>query len=218
MRVILADDHMIVRRGLRAVLEAEPDISVIGEADNGREAVALASRLQPDAVVMDIAMPMLNGIEATRQLRESASTAAIVILSMYADMEHIVHALQAGAVGYVLKQDADTELVAALREGTRERPFLTRSIDRELVLEHVRRAQTSGQRSGDGPELLTPREREVVQLVAEGRPNKEIARTLGIAIRTVEVHRASAMRKLGVTDQAALVRYAVRLGLVPAEE
>jgi len=167
---------------------------------------------------MDIAMPILNGIEATRQICTLPSPPRVVVLSMYADIEHIIHALQAGAVGYVRKQDADTELVAALREGSRSHPFLTASVDRELIAEHLKRAKTGGCTKADQYHLLTPREREVLQLVAEGKPNKLIAKLLGIAVRTVEVHRASMMRKLGVSDQASLVRYALRLGIVPMEE
>jgi len=216
--VLLADDHTIVRQGLRALLEAEPDLKVVGEVSDGREAVAAARTLRPDIVVMDIAMPALNGIEATRQIASGASAPRVIILSMYADVEHLVHALQAGASGYVRKQDADTELVAALRTGTQSQPFLTPTVDRDLVEEHLRRARQRSVRGGEEYDPLTPREREVMQLVAEGEPNKTIAKRLGIAVRTVEAHRASIMRKLSLEDQAGLVRYAVRRGMVSIDE
>jgi len=216
--VLLADDHTIVRQGLRVLLEAEPDLKVVGEVSDGREAVAAARTLRPDIVVMDIAMPALNGIEATRQIASGASAPRVIILSMYADVEHLVHALQAGASGYVRKQDADTELVAALRTGTQSQPFLTPTVDRDLVEEHLRRARQRSVRGGEEYDPLTPREREVMQLVAEGEPNKTIAKRLGIAVRTVEAHRASIMRKLSLEDQAGLVRYAVRRGMVSIDE
>jgi len=216
--VLLADDHTIVRQGLRALLETEPDLKVVGEVSDGREAVAAARTLRPDIVVMDIAMPALNGIEATRQIASGPAPPRVIILSMYADVEHLVHALQAGASGYVRKQDADTELVAALRTGTQDQPFLTPTVDRDLVEEHLRRARLRSVRGGEEYDPLTPREREVMQLVAEGEPNKTIAKRLGIAVRTVEAHRASIMRKLDLEDQAGLVRYAVRRGIVSIDE
>ena len=216
--VLLADDHTIVRQGLRALLEVEPDLKVVGEVSDGREAVAAAKTLRPDIVVMDIAMPALNGIEATRQIASGPSAPRVIILSMYADVEHLVHALQAGASGYVRKQDADTELVAALRTGTQSQPFLTPTVDRDLVEEHLRRARLRSEKGGEEYDPLTPREREVMQLVAEGEPNKTIAKRLGIAVRTVEAHRASIMRKLSLEDQAGLVRYAVRRGMVSIDE
>ncbi len=213
-RVLLADDHTIVRQGLRALLDADPQFEVVGEAADGRDAVQAVAELGPDAVVMDIAMPGLNGVEATRQIRARPGAPRVIILSMYADVEHVVHALQAGAVGYVRKQDADTELMQALLTGSASSPFLTPTVDRELVREHLRRAENGSKAYVP----LTPREREVLQLVAEGRPNKQIAKRLSIAVRTVEAHRASIMRKLNLTDQAGLVRYAVRAGVVGLEE
>ncbi len=167
---------------------------------------------------MDIAMPGLNGIEATRQITSDSLAPRIIILSMYADLEHLVHALQAGASGYVRKQDADTELVAALRTGTPRQPFLTPTVDRDLVEEHLRRARQRSTRGGEEYDPLTPREREVMQLVVEGEPNKAIARRLRIAVRTVEAHRASIMRKLNLEDVTGLVRYAVRRGIVSIDK
>jgi len=218
MRVLLADDHTIVRQGLRALLEAEPRFEVVGEVSDGREAVAAAQALRPDVVVMDLAMPGLNGIEGTRKITARPDCPRVIVLSMYADVEHIVHALRAGASGYVRKQDADTELVAALLTGSPGNPFLTPSVDRKLVEEHLRRARVAAGAEQKRYEPLTPREREVLQLVAEGKANKQIARLLSIAVRTVEAHRASIMRKLDLEDHASLVRYAVRTGVVGAEE
>jgi two-component system response regulator NreC len=218
MRVLLADDHTIVRQGLRALLDAEPALEVVGEVSDGREAVQAAQQQRPDVVVMDLAMPGLNGIEGTRKITARPDCPRVIILSMYADVEHIVHALQAGASGYVRKQDADTELVAALLSGSPSNPFLTPSVDRKLVEEHLRRARAAAGAQGKSYEPLTPREREVLQLVAEGKANKQIARRLSIAVRTVEAHRASIMRKLDLDDHASLVRYAVRTGIVGLEE
>jgi DNA-binding NarL/FixJ family response regulator len=212
-RILLADDHTIVRQGLRALLAEEDDLRVVGEAGDGRSALEAAERLRPDVVVMDIAMPDLNGIEATRRLTSLPCSPRVVMLSMYTDLEHVLHSLLAGASGYVRKQDADAELVAAVRSGRPDDPFLSPSIDRDLLNEHMRRARATAH-DRDDYQLLTPREREVLQLVAEGRLNKQAAAGLGIAVRTVEVHRASIMRKLGLQDQAALVRYAVRKGIV----
>ena len=217
VRVVLADDHKIVRQGLHALLASEEDIEVAGDASDGRAAVQKARELRPDVVVMDVAMPGLNGIEATRQLALLVPTTRVIILSMYTDPEHVVHALSAGAAGYVRKHDADAELVTAIRTGTHDFPYLSPRIDRGLIEEHLRKLRgRAAERQDYHP--LTPREREVLQLVAEGRPNKQIAAILGIAVRTVEVHRASIMRKLGIADQAGLVRYAVRKGIVSPDE
>lgn len=215
--ILLADDHTIVRQGLRALLVAESELAVIGEVSDGRAAVAAVKELHPDVVIMDIALPGLNGIEATRQIVSLPNPPRVIMLSMYTDLEHVVHALQAGASGYVRKEDADAELVAAVRAGRPDNPFLTPNVDCRLVEEHLRRAKAHA-REREEYEPLTPREREVLQLVAEGRPNKQIAAMLGIAVRTVEAHRASIMRKLNLTSQAGLVRYAVRKGIVSPDE
>ena len=212
--VLIADDHTIVRQGLRAILDLEGDLDVIGEVGDGRSAVREARTRQPDVVVMDIAMPDLNGIEATRQILSQPGAPRVIVLSMYSDVEHVLHALRAGASGYVSKQDADTELVAAVRTGRPDSPFVSPKMDRDLLGEHMRRAEATAGSTLERYEPLTPREREVLQLVAEGRPNKKIAAILGIAIRTVEAHRASIMRKLDLRDHAALVRYAVRRRMV----
>jgi len=211
-RILVADDHKIVRQGLRAILEAEQGLMVVGEAGDGRAAVEAARRLRPHVVVMDIAMPGLNGLEATCQIVARPAAPRVIVLSMYTDLEHVVHALLSGASGYVRKEDADAELVAAVRTGSPDAYFLSPHIDRRLVEEHLRKAAASTRAGTYEP--LSPREREVLQLVAEGRLNKQIALTLGIAERTVEAHRANIMRKLGLTNQAGLVRYAVRKGIV----
>jgi two-component system response regulator NreC len=213
MEILLVDDHTIVRQGLRALLEAEDGLEVVGEVGDGRAALEAVERLRPDVVVMDIAMPGLNGLEATQRIASMPAAPRVIVLSMYTDLEHVVHALLAGASGYVRKEDADTELVAAVRTGMPRDWFLSPQVDRRLVEQHLRRAQ---RQEGEAEyELLSPREREVLQLVAEGRLNKQIAVVLGIAERTVEAHRASIMRKLGLTDPAGLVRYAVGKGIVP---
>jgi len=218
LTILLADDHTIVRQGLRSILDAESDLTVVGEVGDGRAAVREVGALRPDVVVMDVAMPGLNGIEATRQITSLPSPPRVIILSMYADIEHVLHGLRAGASGYVRKQDADTELVAAVRSGHPANPFLTPSVDQDLLAEHMRRAEAQAGREQEDYRPLTPREREVLQLVAEGNPNKNIASILGIAIRTVEAHRASIMRKLHLRDHAGLVRYAVRKKIVSPEE
>jgi DNA-binding NarL/FixJ family response regulator len=213
MDILLVDDHTIVRQGLRALLEAEDGLEVVGEVGDGRAALDAVQRLRPDVVVMDIAMPRLNGLEATQRIASMPGAPRVIVLSMYTDLEHVVHALLAGASGYVRKEDADAELVAAVRTGMPRDWFLSPHIDRRLVEQHLHRA--ARQEGGAGYEPLSPREREVLQLVAEGRLNKQTALLLGIAERTVEAHRASIMRKLGLTDPAGLVRYAVRKGIVP---
>ena len=216
LRVLVVDDHTIVRQGLCAIIDAQPDVEVVGEANDGREAVRLVAELQPDVVVMDIAMPGLNGLEATRQLATRHRDVRVVILSMYTDIEHVLRALQVGACGVVRKQDADSELMEAIRRAQPEQPYLSPAIDTVAVREHLARAAKQDAEAEYDP--LTPREREVLQLVAEGHPNKQIARLLSISIRTVEEHRAHMMRKLSLTDQASLVRYAVRKGIVPPEQ
>lgn len=215
LTLLLVEDHTIVRQGLRAILEDEPGMQVVGEVSDGRAAVQQAAE-GVDVVVMDVALPGLNGIEATRRITERAGAPRVVILSMHSDVEYVVQALRAGAAGYVRKQDADLELVAAVRTGSRDQPFLSPGLDHGLLQELMKRAPAGSDACEFEP--LTPREREVIQLVAEGRPNKQIAAVLGIAMRTVEAHRANIMRKLDLTDQAGLVRYAVRKGIVPPNE
>jgi DNA-binding NarL/FixJ family response regulator len=213
LRVLLADDHAILREGVRLVLEAQPDITVVGEAGNGAEALALAHRLRPDVVVMDIAMPDVNGLEATRRLRAELPEVQVVVLTMHADREYVTQVVQAGAAGYVLKQAAAQELVRALRAARAGDAFLHPAATRALIGDYLRRVDDEGPADG-----LTPREREVLRLVARGASNRAIANDLGISVKTVEAHRANLMAKLDMHDRTELVRYAIRTGLISADE
>ena len=208
MRVLIADDHGIVRSGLRLLLERQGDIQVVAEASDGVEARDLALEHRPDLAVLDVAMPRMTGLQATREIKSYAPDIAVVILSMHADERYLFEALKAGASGYVLKAEADQDLVAAVRAVQRGEPFLTNAAERSLIREWM--ADDSA-----GPrEPLTPREREVVKLIAEAHTNREIAETLHLAEKTVESHRANVLRKLGMRDRVELVRYAIRRGLV----
>jgi DNA-binding NarL/FixJ family response regulator len=209
IKVLLADDHTVVRQGLRVLLEAEPDIAVVGEAANGREAVQLTKKLMPDVVVMDIAMPNLNGLEATRQIAKEVPTAKLLVLSSYNDDEYVHQITSAGATGYLLKQTAATELIKAVRGNA----FFSPVVSRRLV-ERYRKAVLSGAPVNKRNNLLTPREAEVLQLIAEGRANKQIAAELSISIKTVEKHRQQVMNKLNIHDIAGLTRYALSKGIV----
>jgi DNA-binding NarL/FixJ family response regulator len=207
--ILLADDHEVVRRGVRALLEAQNGFTICGEASNGREAVDMATNLQPDVVVMDISLPVLNGVDATRQIRRQAPGAEILIFTMHDSEETIREALSAGARGCLLKSEADQQIVSAVSALSRHRSFLSSQIS-DLLFDSI-----AGQKeTGHGNNGLTPREREIVQLVAEGHSNKKIAMVTGISVKTVETHRAVAMRKLKVHSTAELVRYAVRNKLI----
>lgn len=208
--ILLAEDHTIVRQALRALLEQEPDLVVVGEAEDGREALERAAETQPDIVLMDITMPGLNGIEATQRLRDSVPRARVLILSMHEDASVVVRALRAGACGYVLKRSAAEELVSAIRAVARGECFVSASFPRSLV---PRYASIEA-----GEAKLTPREREVLQLLAEGRRNQEIAALLGTSVKTAEAHRANLLRKLHLRNVAELTRYAVRHGLIELSE
>lgn len=213
--VFLADDHAVVRDGLRALLEAQPDISVIGDAANGREAVRLVAQLCPDVVVMDIAMPDLNGIEAARQISEVCPSTQVIILSMHSTTEHIFRALQAGARGYLLKESAGIEVVNAVRAVHAGHRYLSQKISDWLIDDYVRQRQAA---EAKGPlARLSPREREVLQLVVEGKSSTEIAGLLSLSLKTVETYRSRLMRKLGISDLPALVRFAIQHGLTPLE-
>ena len=213
--VFLADDHAVVRDGLRVLLEAQPDISVIGDAANGRETVRLVAQLCPDIVVMDIAMPDLNGIEATRQVCEACPSAQVIILSIHSSTEHIFRALQAGARGYLLKESAGIEVVNAVRAVHAGHRYLSQKISDRLIDDYVRQRQAAEAR---GPlARLSPREREVLQLVVEGKSNAEIAGILSLSLKTVETYRSRLMRKLGISDLPSLVKFAVQHGLTPLE-
>ena len=210
--VLLADDHTVVRQGLRALLEAENDMTVVGEAENGRQAVQMAKRLQPEVVVMDIAMPSLNGLEATRQISRESPKSKVLILSSYSDDEYVQQPTDAGASGYLVKQTAAQDLVGAIREAKKGNAFFSPAISKRL-LEHFR--ATIGRPPGEkkAPKL-TPRELEVLQLIAEGYANKQIAGELFISIKTVEKHRQQLMHKLDIHDVAGLTRYAIAKGII----
>jgi DNA-binding NarL/FixJ family response regulator len=207
MRVLIADDHGIVRSGLRMLLEQQPDIDVVAEAADGAEARDVAIRERPDLAILDVKMPKLTGLQATREIREHAPGVSVLILSMYDDERYLFEALKAGASGYVLKAQADVDLLEAVRAVERGEPFLTPEAQRALIKDVL------GQGASRTDEL-TPREEEVVKLVAEAHTNKEIAEILHLSEKTVENHRSNAMRKLGMRDRVELVRYAIRRGLI----
>lgn len=211
--VILADDHTVVRQGLRALLQAEEDVEVVGESDNGRQAVQMVRKLMPDVVVMDIAMPLLNGLDATRQIAREMPSTKVLILSSYSDDEYVHQLTEAGATGYLVKQTAANDLLKAIREAKKGNAYFSPSISRRL-LDHYREAVLNGsplRRNGDS---LTCRESEVLQLITEGRANKQIAGDLGISIKTVEKHRQQLMNKLNIHDVAGLTRYAISKGII----
>lgn len=207
MRVLIADDHGIVRSGLRLLLEQQEGIEVIGEATDGAEARDMAIRERPDLALLDITMPKMTGLQATREIKEQAPEVAVLILSMHDDERYLFEALKAGASGYVLKRQADEELVEAVRAVERGEPFLTPEAQRLLIKDVLERGE-------EPDEKLTPREQEVVKLVAEAHTNREIAEILHLSEKTVENHRGHAMQKLGMRDRVELVRYAIRRGWI----
>ena len=207
MRIVIADDHGIVRSGLRVLLERQEDFEVIGEASDGIEARDLVISERPDIAILDVKMPHLSGLEATRAIREAAPEVSVLILSMHDDERYLFEALKAGASGYVLKSQADQDLLEAIEAINRGEPFLTPDAQRALIKDVLERGEEPG-------DELTPREQEVVKLAAEAHTNREIAEILGLSEKTVENHRANAMRKLGMRDRVELVRYAIRRGLI----
>jgi len=211
--VLLVDDHTVVRQGLRALLEAEGDIQIVGEADTGRQAVQLARKLLPDIIVMDIAMPLLNGLEATRQITKDIPSAKVLVLSSYSDDEYVHQLTEAGAMGYLVKQTAATELIKAIREACKGNAYFSPAISKRL-LDQYRESFMRGQPVKKRADLLTPRESEVLQLIAEGKANKQIAAELCISIKTVEKHRQQVMNKLNIHDVAGLTRYAIAKGII----
>lgn len=213
IKTLLADDHTIVREGLRALLMADGGIEVVGEAHNGREAVTMTAALRPDVVVMDIAMPLLNGLEATSQITRGGIPTKVLILSAYADDEYVHQLTEAGASGYLIKQTAAGDLIKAVREIARGNAYFSPSILKRL-LELYREIHTKGRPARRRSEHLTSREQEVLQMVAEGHVNKQIAATLNLSIKTVEKHRQQLMDKLDVHDIAGLTRYAIAHGVV----
>ena len=214
--IALADDHIVVRQGLRALLETEPDFRIVGEAGDGPEAVHLVERLQPDVLVLDLMLPGLSGLEVTRLVRQGSPQTRVLILSMYADEAYVLRALKNGAAGYVLKDSSAADLVQAVREVAGGRRYLSPPLSERAIERYAQRAETSIQE--DSYETLTTREREVLHLAAEGHTSAEIAARLGISPRTAETHRANLMRKLGLESQTDLIRYALRRGIVPMED
>jgi len=212
VRVLLADDHNLIRAGLVLVVQQQPVLSVIGEADDGRQAVQLVESLKPDVVVMDIGMPNLNGIEAARQITASRPDTAVVILSMHADEGYVLRALKAGARAYLLKDSATTDLVQAIRAVVEGKSFFSPAVSKVLLQDYMRKLRRSG--AEDSYDLLSPREREVLQLVAEGQSNKEVANLLNLSTYTVETHRAKIMQKLNLKGVPELILYAVRKGII----
>jgi DNA-binding NarL/FixJ family response regulator len=211
LRVLLVDDHALVRAGIRSLLRDIEGVEVVGEAADGAEALAIAGRERPDAVLLDIAMKGMSGLETAARFRELHPGVKVLILSMHASEEYVLQALRAGAVAYLIKDSATAELELALKSVMRGETYLSPAISRQVVEGYV-------QRVGAGDDPLTPRQREVLKRVAEGRSTKEIAFHLGLSVKTVETHRAQIMERLGIRDVAGLVRYAMRTGLVPPEK
>lgn len=207
IRILLADDHAVVRKGFQFILAAQPDFEVVGEAANGQEAVDLAKLLQPDVVVMDVSMPELNGIEATRRIGEVSPKARVLALSMHRDSVYVREILRAGARGYILKDAQEVELLGAVRSVSKGEGYLSPAVS-DAVLNDYRKHVT------DPVDLLTTREREVLQHIAEGKTNKEIAALLGLSVYTVEAHRGRVMEKLNLHSTGELVRFALRNGLI----
>ena len=212
LRIVLGEDHTIVRHGLRKILEGEPGWTVVGEAADGRDAVRLIVETQPDAAILDIGMPLLNGIEATRQVARRAPQVPVLILSMHADEAYIVQALQAGAKGYLLKDSADAELIRAVAAVVAGKSFFSPAVAQVMLDDYVRHLAAKG--IVDRYESLSEREREIFQLIAEGHSNKEVAELLRVSPTTVETHRGHILQKLDLHGTADIVLYAVRRGIV----
>jgi DNA-binding NarL/FixJ family response regulator len=209
---VLADDHTVMRNGLRLLLERQPHLRVVGEAADGRQAVALSESANPDVVIMDIGMPNLNGIEAARQIVNRSPRTAIAILSMHSDESYVIRALKAGARAYLLKDSAEADLLAAVRALTEGKSFFSPAISKILVEDYMRQLESRG--AEDTYELLTNREREILQLLAEGRTNKEVANMLNLSLYTVETHRTHILQKLNLHSVPELILYAVRKGII----
>ena len=210
IRVLIADDHGLVRAGIRALLEKQSNIEVVDEARNGHEALALATQLRPDVVLMDISMPELSGLDVVRQLGKDFPEVRCIILSMHADEEHVWQALQAGAAGYLVKGGSLAELELAITSVARGETYLSPGVSGPVIKEYVRRTS----HEGDSADSLTPRQREILQMIAEGKTTKQMALILGVSVKTIESHRGLLMKRLGVQDIASLVKHALRVGLV----
>lgn len=215
IRVFLADDHAVVRDGLRMLLEAHEDLNVVGEAANGRQCVKKVEKLMPDVVVMDIAMPGMNGVEATRSIRDVCPETRVLILSMYATHEHIFRALRAGAKGYVVKESAGKEVVDAVRSVYAGSRYLSQQIVETVVDAYI--MQRGIEEPQNPLDRLSPREREILQLVVEGKSSVEIGEILYLSAKTVETYRSRMMKKLGIGDIPGLVKFALKEGVIPAE-
>jgi two-component system, NarL family, response regulator NreC len=212
LRILLADDHTVMRTGLRVLLERQPNLEVVGETENGRQTVELSASLKPDVLVMDVGMPILNGIEATKQIVDKSSTTAVVILSMYSDEAYVMRALKAGARAYLLKDSAAVDLISAIEAVSQGKSFFSPKVSRILAEDYVRVLKQRGE--VDSYELLTNREREILQLLTEGKTNKAVATLLNISLYTVEAHRSHILQKLNLHNSAELVLYAVRKGII----
>jgi DNA-binding NarL/FixJ family response regulator len=212
IRILIADDHTIIRSGVKLLLEQQPDFKVIAEANDGREAVDLATKTRPEVAVLDIGMPQLNGIEATRQIVAGQLPTQVVILSMHADEAYVLRALKAGARAYILKNSAEADLIRAVRAVAEGKSFFSPVISRMLLEDYVR--QIRDKQVEDSYDLLTPREREVLQLLAEGKTNKEVANLLGLSVHTVDAHRGNILQKLNLHGVPEMILYAVRKGII----
>ena len=210
LRVLLADDHKLVRAGIRSLLERLPGLDVVAEASDGKEALLLVEEHQPQVVLMDLSMPGLNGIEATRYLTRKFPQVRVLILSIYTDEEHVYQSLRAGAAGYLMKGAAIEELELAIRSVARGGTYLSPPVSKPVIMEYIRRTNVGlGVREG-----ISPRQSQILKLIAEGETTKQVAMHLAISVKTVETHRSALMRRIGVRDVAGLVRYAVKVGLV----
>ena len=212
LRIVIVDDHSVVRHGVRTLLESQSDWQVIAECSTGREAVDVVTELRPDIVIMDLSLPELNGLDATRRIVKQSPRTEVLVLTMHHSEELARQVLQAGARGYVLKSDADQQLIAAVLSLQQHKPFLTSTVTEFVLGDYLRRGE--GEATAGG--VITPREREIIQLIAEGRSNKEVAVALDVSVKTVEAHRANIMRKLRLGSASELVRYAIRNGIVQA--
>jgi DNA-binding NarL/FixJ family response regulator len=212
IRILLADDHTVVRKGLRLLLDSQPGFQVIAEAQNGRDAVSLAEQHAPDVIVMDIAMPNLNGIEAARQIAARHPHPAVVFLSMHSDESYVLRALKVGARGYLLKDSAEYDLINAVKAVTEGKSYLSPAISKMMMEDYMRQLQE--RKLEDSYDLLTTREREILQLLAEGKNNKDVARTLNLSLYTVETHRGNIFQKLQLHSGAELILYAIRKGVI----
>ena len=211
IRILLADDHTILRNGIRALLEQEADLEVVAEAEDGRSTVSLACQFKPDVAVIDIAMPLLNGLEATRQIKKLLPGVRVLVLSMHDNEEYIRQVLEAGAMGYILKDAAARELIAAIRSVYQGEAVLSPAITRLVIEDYLR---WGGIRPAEKDEILSPREREVLQLIAEGYTNKQIAGILTLSIKTVQAHRLNLMGKLNLHDRGELIKYAIQKKII----